>query len=111
MLYRVLSLLVAALVLALLVSGPALAQKDKEKDKDKEGTHEGIVVKAADGKLTMTDKDGKNEHVHDVAKDAKISCDGKECKLDDLKKGFTVKVTTEKKGDKVVATKIEAKKV
>jgi len=66
-------------------------------------TADGTVVKAAEGKLTIEDKD-KKEHTCEVAKDAKITCDGKECKLDDLKKGVKVKVTLEKK----VATKIEA---
>ena len=71
-------------------------------------THTGVVVSAADGKLTMTGKSG-NEHSHMVAKDAKITCDGKDCKLEDLKKGQTVTVTIEKQGDDMVATKIEAK--
>jgi len=106
MVYRVVPLFVAALVLALAAGLPVRA--DKEKDKDKDGTHEGKVVKAGDGKLTMTDKDGKKEHTHEVAKDATITCDGKKCKLEDLKAGFTVRVTTDKDGK--VATKIEAKK-
>ena len=93
----------ATVALALLATTPVVAQ-------DKATTHEGIVVKAGDGKLTMTDKDGKKEHSHEVARDAKIICDGKECKLDDLKKGFTVKVTTDKKDGKEMATRIEAKK-
>ncbi|MCE9567261.1 MAG: hypothetical protein K8U57_35110 [Planctomycetes bacterium] len=83
-------------------SGQAFAE-------DKAGTHEGKVVKAEAGKLTMSDKDGKNEHTHAVPADAKVSCDGKECKLTELKAGSSVKVTTEKKGDKVVVTKVEAK--
>jgi Cu/Ag efflux protein CusF len=82
---------------------PALAD-------EKEGTHEGKVVKAEKGKLTMTDKDGKKEHSHDIGADAKITMDGKEAKLEDLKAGTMVKVTAEKKGDKVVVTKVEAKK-
>jgi hypothetical protein len=76
----------------------------------KPGTHEGKVVSAADGKLTMTDKDGKNPHTHAVAPDATITIDGKAGKLSDLKAGTIVKVTAEKKGDKVVATKIETAK-
>lgn len=60
-------------------------------------------VKVAGGKLTIEDKD-KKEHSCEVAKDAKITCDGKECKLADLKKGVKVKVTVVKK----MATKIEA---
>jgi len=71
-----------------------------------ERTHEGKVVKAGDGKLTMTDKDGKNEHTHAVPANARITCDGKECKLEDLKPGFFVKVTT--KGDEQTVTRIEA---
>lgn len=84
-------------------AGPVLA------DDEKPGTHEGKVVKVEKDKLTMTGKDGK-EHSHAVPADAKISCDGKECKLEDLKAGTEIKVTTEKKGDKVVVTKIEGKK-
>ena len=99
---RTLPLLVVALVFVFLAGAPVLADDAK--------THEGVVVKAADGKLTMTDKDGKNEHSHDVAKDATITCGGKECKLEDLKRGYSVKVTTEKKDDKVWATKIVARK-
>ena len=83
-----------------LTTAPILAEDAK--------THEGLVVKAGDGKLTMTDKDGKNQHTHDVAADAKISCDGKECKLEDLKKGTKIKVTT-KKGDEKTALRIEGK--
>jgi hypothetical protein len=75
-----------------------------------EETHEGKVVSVADGKLTMTDKDGKNEHSHMVPKDATITCDGKDCKLDDLTKGCWVTVTQEKKGTEMVVTKIVAKK-
>lgn len=76
----------------------------------KAGTHEGKVVKAGGGKLTMTDKDGKNEHTHTIGADAKITMDGKDAKLEDLKAGSAVTVTTEKKGDKVVVTKVEGKK-
>jgi|SRR4051812_31467610 len=107
MVSRVLPLLLAVLaVMALVASNPVLAEKDKDKD----NTHSGLVVKAGDNKLTMTDKDGKNEHTHDVAKDAKITCDGKECKLEDLQKGTMVTVTVASQGDKKFATKIEGKK-
>lgn len=102
MLYRVLPLMVLALAFVFLTSAPVVAEDAK--------SHEGVVVKAGDGKLTMTDKDGKNEHSHDVAADAKISCNGKECKLEDLKKGTQVRVTVDKKEGKDVATKIVGKK-
>lgn len=77
---------------------------------DKVNTHEGKVVKAADGKLTMTDKDGKNQHTHIIPADAKITSEGKAAKLQDLKPGMNVKVTTEKKGDKVVVISVDARK-
>lgn len=93
---RYLSILAAALAI-LLFAGQAALAADK--------THEGKVVKAAEGKLTMTDKEGK-EHTHPVAADAKITCDGKDCKLEDLKAGYRVKVTT--KDDSNTAIRIEA---
>jgi Cu/Ag efflux protein CusF len=96
---RTLPLLVAALALALLSYAPARAE-------DSDNTHEGTVVKAGDGKLTMTDKDSK-EHSHAITDEAKISCDGKKCKLEDLKEGTKVKVTTKKDGEKTVVTRIE----
>ena len=102
MMNRILALSASLAVVAFV--GTAVAD-DKPADAN---THTGIVVSAADGKLTMTGKDGK-EHSHAVAKDAKISCDGKDCKLEDLKKGQTATVTVEKQGDDTVVTKIEAK--
>ena len=96
---RHLSLLAAVLVL--MWSAPiALAEE----------VHEGKVVSVANGKLTMTDKDGKNEHSHMVPTDATITCDGQTCKLDDITKGSWVSITREKKGDAMVVTKVEAKK-
>ena len=67
--------------------------------------HEGKVVSVTGAKLVMS-IDGK-EHAHDVADNAKIRCDGKICKLDDLKPGQKIRVTT-KKGDKETAVKVEA---
>jgi hypothetical protein len=54
-------------------------------------------------------KDGEDaiEHTHKIADNAKIMCDGKECKIDDLKPGQKIRVTT-KKGDKETAIKVEA---
>ena len=40
------------------------------------------------------DKEGKDEHKMMLAADAKIMCDGKECKLTDLKEGVMIRVTT-----------------
>ena|SRR5262245_39647811 len=73
---------------------------------DKDKTHEGKVVKAGDGKLTMTLKDGTKQHTHEVAKNAKITLDGKQAKLEDLKKDMAVTVTTNASN---VATAIEAR--
>jgi hypothetical protein len=104
MMLRTLFTTLAALSLALWAGGIATAD-----DAAKPGTHQGMVVKAADGQLTMSDKDGKEQHTHVVAIDAKITRDGKEAKLEDLKPGDQVRVTAEKKGDKTMVTKIEAK--
>jgi hypothetical protein len=99
MVTRLLVALVATVALAALTSTALVAKDDAAGD-----THSGLVVSAGEGKLTMTDKDGKNEHTHDVALTATITCDGKECKLEDLKKGNSIKVTTKDKK----AIKIEA---
>ncbi|MCI0699564.1 MAG: hypothetical protein L0241_00565 [Planctomycetia bacterium] len=95
--------LVAVVALAVWAM-PALAEDPKP------GTHEGKVVKVQAGKLTMTDKDGKNEHSHIVPATAKITLDGKAAKLTDLKPGQPVKVKIEKKEDKLVVVSIDAKK-
>lgn len=101
MMLRMLQLSAVALVLSLLVVGvPVLAAGE---------AHEGLVVSAGDGKLTMTDRDGKNEHTHMVADNAKVTRAGKDIKLNELRKGDEVKVTTAKKGEKTMATRIEAK--
>jgi hypothetical protein len=43
--------------------------------------HQGKVVGVGAGKLTMTDMAGKNQHTHEVATDAAITCEGKTCGL------------------------------
>ena len=109
MLHRVLSL-AAALALVGFVGVAVAADKAAPTDKDS-NTHNVTIVKVEGNKLTVTGKDGK-EHTHDVAKDAAITCDGKECKLDDLKDGDKAVVTLaqEKGADTVVITKIEARR-
>jgi hypothetical protein len=64
--------------------------------------HEGLVVSAAEGKLVMSDKDGKNEHTLMVPTGTKVTLDGKDARLPDLKKGDSVKVTADPEG-KVIA--------
>jgi len=90
--------------------GPSFAEDPQP------GTHEGKVVKVEPGKgtdpakLTMTDKAGKNEHTHAIPATAKITLDGKDAKFADLKPGQSVKVTIEKKQDKLQVVSVEAKK-
>lgn len=69
--------------------------------------HEGKVVSVGNGKLTMTMTEDKKNREHNVrvAKDAKITVDGKEAKLEDLKQGFEVKVTIHRRE----AIKIESR--
>jgi hypothetical protein len=106
MLVRLSLVALAFVALALFVMQPALAADQK----DKESTHEGKVVKAGNGQLMMTDLTGANRHTHKVAADAKITLDGKEAKLEDLKEGYNVKVTFTGSGDKdTTATKIDAR--
>ena len=71
-----------------------------------EKVHEATVVKAGDGKITLTFKGDEKKHTHDVAKDAKITLDDKKVELGELKEGFTVKATMD---EKFVITKIDAK--
>jgi formylmethanofuran dehydrogenase subunit D len=61
-------------------------------------THDGLIVSVAEGKLVMSDADGKNEHTHAIGLTAKITLNGKEAKLADLKKGDKVKVTASEDG-------------
>ena len=91
---------VSAFALVLWFGNPSFA-------KDDNNTHEGTVVSVAEHKLTMTGKDAKDEHTHEVGADAKVTLNGKEAKLADLKKGDKVSVTTG--ADKKV-TKVEAKR-
>src|SRR5215510_4627264 len=72
-LHRVLSVFLVALALAVWASAPAGAAD----------MHQGKVVEVGVGKLTMTDMAGKNQHSHEVATDAAITCDGKACGLSD----------------------------
>ena len=113
---RLLSLGLAAVALALFVGRPAPAQQAQQKPNpapaaqaNADNTHEGKFVMAeGNTKFVMADKTG-NRHEHMLAQNARVMCDGKECKLSDLKKGQTIRVTT-KEGDKKVAVKVEVLK-
>jgi hypothetical protein len=62
--------------------------------------HEGVVVSAGAGKLTMKDKAGK-EHSHLVGSEVKITVHGKPGKLEDLQLGVPIRVTVD--GSNVLA--------
>jgi Cu/Ag efflux protein CusF len=94
--------LIALLGIAILlgVTSPAMALEAKGK----------ITKISADQKeLTVTDENGKKlEFVMDD--DAKIQLNDKDTKLKELKKGDEVTVTYEKKGLKLIASKVECKR-
>lgn len=69
-------------------------------------THDGKLVSMSATSFVMTGKDGK-EHSHTLATDAKVTCDGKPCKMGDLKAGMKIRVTTSQT-DKNSAINIEA---
>lgn len=98
MTYRIPFLAVTALALVALAGTQLLAADDK--------MQEATVVKAGDGKITLTFKGNDKKHTHDVAKNAKITLDDKEAKLETLKEGFPIKVMMD---DKFVIVHIEAK--
>jgi len=83
------------------VTGPVASAAEKDQ------THNGLVVSVAEGKLVMTDNDGKNEHTHTIAATTTITLDGKATKLTELKKGDSVKVTTSSAG---AVTMVDAKR-
>lgn len=72
----------------------------------KEATHDGTIVSITSTELVMKGKDEK-EQTHTLAKDAKLSLDGKTCKVEDLKAGLKIRVTTQI-DDSKAATNVEA---
>ncbi len=96
MLFRMFT--VAVLALAPMISGAAVTAD--------EYTQDGKIVSFAENKLAITCKDGK-EQAFTVATDAKIKCDGRACRSEDLKPGMKVRITT-KSEDKQLAIRIEA---
>ena len=93
---RVFAFACVALAMVALLSSSAVLAGDKN-------THDGKVVSVKGGKLIMETK-GK-EHTHEVATNAKITCDGKDCTLTDLKAGILIRVTVDN-NDR--ATRIQA---
>jgi hypothetical protein len=129
---RLLSLVLAALALAVFASGPALAQQPQPNRPNPAGqpaqpgqvaqpgqigqpgqatannAHDGkFVIAEGNNKFVMTDRAG-TRHEHTLANDARVMCDGKECKLSDLKEGTMIRVTTER-NDQNVVTRVDAR--
>src|SRR5258708_4456584 len=93
--YRVLPLLLMAVALVLFVSVPVLADQPKERAADQSrNTHEGVAVRVSGNQLVMSDQAGKQQHTHMLAADARVTCDGKDCTLADIKPGMRIRVTT-----------------
>jgi len=101
---RALPVFLMVLALAIFASAPLVAAEVVKAD-----THDGKVVSITGNKLVMADQTGKNLHTHILANDAKVTCNGKDCKLTDLKPGMFVRVTT-KKGDIKIAVRVDARK-
>ena len=55
--------------------------------------HEGKIISLSGNQITSTCVDG-DEWQHTLTKDAKVTLDGKRIKLNDLKVGMPVRVTT-----------------
>jgi hypothetical protein len=107
---RIVSLVLGALALVVFASAPVAGQAQKAKDAsqaEKGKTHKGTFISAKGQTFKMEDKSGK-EHQHTLSIKAKVVCDGKECKLADLKRGQEIMVTT-LASDPMVATRVEAK--
>ena len=69
----------------------------------------GDVVQVFVEKKPWTDKEGKNEHAHMIAAGTKVTLDGKDARLADLKKGDGVKVTMDPEGKVVAVAATRAK--
>jgi hypothetical protein len=104
--YRMLSLAMMLVALALFVGVPITAQEKNVKAGD---SHVGKFVSAKGKTFTMEDKGGK-EHSHTLAAEAKVTdADGKAIRIEELKRGQMIRVTT-KEGDRTTATKVETLK-
>jgi hypothetical protein len=84
--------------LAWLLATPAIAAESVD----------GTIESLTDSRISIKDKDGKI-HSFEVDGSAEITLDGKKVKLDTLGVGSTASVSTEKKNNKTVAVKINAR--
>ena len=69
--------------------------------------HDGKVVSITGNELVMTNEQGKEEQTRTLTSDVKITCDGKVCKVSDLKPGMRIRVTSQS-DDSNNAIRIEA---
>ena len=83
--------LFAPLALALFVGGSVLAAAEFKVKKDR--THDGKLVSVTSDKLVMTGKDGY-ERSHTLARNVRVTLDGRVCQPADLKAGTRIRVTT-----------------
>jgi hypothetical protein len=93
------SLLIISCV-ALLIDGVFVLEK----------TDRGIVSAVTVAKLTMTDREGKNEHSYVIPIEAKVTLNDKEAKITDLQKGDAVTVTIGMEGEVVTVAAKRTKK-
>ena len=93
------------------MADPSVASRVEAIDKNKSfasGRHrDGQFVSATASELIMSNAEGKDPQTHPLAADATITCDGKACKIADLKAGMRIRVTTDAKEPHAV-TRIEA---
>lgn len=80
-----------------LVSQDAANPKMKSASK----TFEGKIVSMTGDKLVMISQAGTN-YSHTLAKDSKLTCDGRVCQAGDLKAGRRIRVTTQQDNRNVV---------
>ncbi len=69
--------------------------------------HEGKFASIKGNQLQMTDDEGKHPQSVNLMDNVAVTCDGKACKVADLKAGMRIRVTTEKKAPHA-ASSIEA---
>jgi hypothetical protein len=84
------------------------AMKSESDTKPSADCCDGKVVKVEGDRLTTTCGKG-DQHHYLVSKDAKVTCDGNESKLSELKQGSTIRMTTGK-DDKNQVTAIDCGK-
>jgi hypothetical protein len=78
---------------------------------DEPNVMKGTVQSVKGNNLVVINKDGdKKPHTFAVPQTAKVTVDGKNAKLADLKAGQSVKVTTQKKDKGFVVVSVEADK-